>query len=171
MSKKSTSANVAEGELKMLKKSHLLLKSSVLVSSAFMFVQFVSGYVYPGPRESIEGLGVWSWFFFAVSACLFVLGFLCLKKRRAILGDAVAGISLVVGGFLTVVGLVKIPSSSLSISQSSSSPSGIVATRHILNDPIMAPIGIALIVMAIAIIVVSKRRRHITQFPTPPPPL
>ena len=157
--------------MKMRERFRLFLSGLILFTCTVLFTQFVSGGYYPSPREKVEGLGVWSWVFFAVSACLFALGFACLKKRRPILGDAVAGMSIIVGGFLTIVGLVKIPSSSLSISQSSSSPSGIVATRHILNDPIMAPIGIALIIMAVAIIVVSKRRRRITPLPPilPPP--
>jgi drug/metabolite transporter (DMT)-like permease len=156
--------------MKMRKRYGLFLHGSILASCAFLFVQSVSGGYYPGPREKVEGLGVWSWVFFAVSACLFMLGFMCLRKRHAILGDAVAGISIIVGSFLTIVGLFKIPSSTLSISQSSSSPSGIVATRYILNDPIMAPIGIGLIIMAAAVIIISKRRRHITPLPPIPPP-
>jgi drug/metabolite transporter (DMT)-like permease len=155
----------------MRKRLRLFLSGLILITYTILLIQVVSGGYYPGPREKVEGLGVWSWVFFAVSACLFVLGFVCLKNRHAILGDAVAGMSIIVGSFLTIVGLVKIPSSVLSISQSSSSPSGIVATRHILNDPIMAPIGIGLIIMAVAVIVVSKRRRHITPLPPilPPP--
>jgi len=151
----------------MRDRSRVVIGGLLSVTCTILFAQFVSGYVYPGPREKVEGLGVWSWVFFGVSACLFVLGFACLKKRRPILGDAVAGLSILVGSFLTIVGLVKIPSGTLSISQSSS---GIVATRYVLNDPIMAPIGIGLIMIGAAVIVVSKRRRHIRLVPPPLPP-
>lgn len=133
-------------------------------------VPLVSGYVFPGPREKVEGLGEWSWVFFALSACLFACGIIAIKTRRPKMGGGVAGLSVVLGSFLTIVGLVKIPSSILTISQSSSSSSGIVATRHILNDPIMAPIGIGLLILAAALIVISRRWKKSALHPPPPPP-
>jgi len=123
---------------------------------SIMLLQGSPGYSFPGPIEKIHNLSEWSWLLYVLSSLVVIFGavsFLTKGKHYGrwgiTLGALSLNLSLFLGGFLTIVGVVKIPLSTTYTTRT---------VHNVLYAPEMLPLGICMLVMASILIVVGAYR-------------
>jgi hypothetical protein len=128
---------------------------------SIMFLQGSPGYSYPGPIEKIHNLSEWSWLIYILSSLVVIFGVVLISTKGKHYGGWITRLwapsfvlSLFLGGFLTIVGVVKIPEyDTISFYGGTTR-----AVHYVLYAPEMLPLGICMLVMASILIVVGAYR-------------